>query len=199
MWQVRRSIREANHLIHIEELLLEEVTSHSGAGSHADETLTEAEFLIRILKKHNCVDEETLTAVRRQFKTLLRRCCMQPLLSASFRAICHPPRPRPRLQSCLQSCLLPRLLPCLLPRPPLEHVASPRYRRGSTLGPCLRSKKLAEYKHCTSKAKVLDAGLVYWELRRQGRLGIHAPTYSEWLEKTWRPRCEAASLAAKRK
>jgi hypothetical protein len=62
----RRAIRETDYLARVDALLLEE------ARGDPDETLTEAEFLISVLKSHGLVDEPTLTAIRHQFFNLTR-------------------------------------------------------------------------------------------------------------------------------
>mmetsp|Transcript_34391 Transcript_34391/g.85751 ORF Transcript_34391/g.85751 Transcript_34391/m.85751 type:complete len:488 (+) Transcript_34391:67-1530(+) len=63
---VRRAIRETDYLAQVDILLLDE------ARGDPDETLTEAEFLISVLKSHDLVDEPTLTAIRHQFHNLTR-------------------------------------------------------------------------------------------------------------------------------
>lgn len=64
---LRRAIRETDYLAVADALLLDE------AKGDPDETLTEAEFLISVLKSHDLVDEPTLMAIRQQFTTLTRR------------------------------------------------------------------------------------------------------------------------------
>lgn len=64
--RVRGRIRTANYLARVDELLLEECRGDPA------ETLTEAEFLVSVLKAHDLVDEATLVAIRRQFRALTR-------------------------------------------------------------------------------------------------------------------------------
>lgn len=63
---MRRAIAETDYLAVADGLLLEE------AAGDPDETLTEAEFMVSVLKSHNLVDEPTLAAIRAQFLKLTR-------------------------------------------------------------------------------------------------------------------------------
>lgn len=63
----RRSIRETNYVKKVDLLLLEE------SKGNPEETLTEAEFLIGILKEKGLIDEDTLTTIRQQFRECTRR------------------------------------------------------------------------------------------------------------------------------
>jgi hypothetical protein len=63
---VRRRIRETDYAGKVDQLLLEE------AKGNPLETLTEAEFLVSVLKSHDLVDDATLRAIRIQFASITR-------------------------------------------------------------------------------------------------------------------------------
>ena len=66
----RRKIREADYAAVADELLAREAVRH---GRNPDETLTEAEFLAAALMSNDLVDRETLNAIRRQYRHVVRR------------------------------------------------------------------------------------------------------------------------------
>ena len=62
MIATRKRIREEDHGKVADLLLLE------AANGDPDESITEGEFLIMILQREGLVDEDTVTAIRRQFR-----------------------------------------------------------------------------------------------------------------------------------
>jgi len=69
---VRRKICETDYAGKVDKLLLEE------AKGNPLETLTEAEFLISVLKSHDLVDDATLRAIRIQFAKITRHRSVKP-------------------------------------------------------------------------------------------------------------------------
>jgi len=62
----RRRIREEDHGAAADTLLLE------AAGGDPDESITEGEFLVMVLQRQGLVDSDTITAIKRQFRQLVR-------------------------------------------------------------------------------------------------------------------------------
>ena len=65
---VQRQILETPYETRTEVLLLHE----AARTGNADETLTEAEFLISVLTEYSLVDAETINSIRQQFKYVVR-------------------------------------------------------------------------------------------------------------------------------
>ena len=85
MIRTRRKIRETSHAHRAHELLLAEAAGRAG---DPNETLTEAEFLVAVLLDHGLVDEQALSAIRRQFRHLTQGSDPPSIRAAGRR---HPP------------------------------------------------------------------------------------------------------------
>ena len=68
--RTRRKIREGDYAAVADELLVREAVRH---GRNPDETLTEAEFLAAALMANGLIDRETIDAVRRQYRHVVRK------------------------------------------------------------------------------------------------------------------------------
>ena len=68
--RTRRKIREGDYAAIADELLAREAVRH---GRNPDESLTEAEFLSACLMANELVDRETVQAIRRQFRHVVRK------------------------------------------------------------------------------------------------------------------------------
>ena len=66
----RRRIREGDYAACADELLAREAVRH---GRNPEETLTEAEFLAAALMSNDLVDRETVNAIRRQYRHVVRK------------------------------------------------------------------------------------------------------------------------------
>ena len=77
---VRKNIRSTNYEATVDQLLLDE------AKGNPHEKLTEAEFLISVLKSHDIIDDATLRTIRIQFARLTSHCTFEkdevPVLDA---------------------------------------------------------------------------------------------------------------------